>query len=177
MIPQNAHSQDVLLLDADSESELTFKRVRRRLSVEKSPLLNNQAIYFHSKVMSAQGRSQPHSPGWARVPLSSFFPQILIIFSYFSSNFSNFLPHFGSPGGRVAHPGRPWLRHCVCISYVMAREGTIRANTIVGTLVFSKFNLLLKTVKSLQICYLLKHSSIIIVTKHPSPTLQCWVKW
>ena len=58
-----------------------------------------------------QGRSQPHSPGWARVPLSSFFPQILINFSYFSSNFTYFLPHFGPPGGWVAHPGRPWLRH------------------------------------------------------------------
>ena len=32
-----------------------------------------------------QGRRQPHSPGWARVPLSSFFPQISINFSYFSS--------------------------------------------------------------------------------------------
>ena len=58
-----------------------------------------------------QGRSQPHSPGWARVPLSSFFPQISINFFYFSSNFPCFLPHFGPPGGRVAHPGRPWLRH------------------------------------------------------------------
>ena len=37
-----------------------------------------------------QGRSQPHSPGWARVPLSSFFPQILINLSYFSSNFTKF---------------------------------------------------------------------------------------
>ena len=37
-----------------------------------------------------QGRSQPHSPGWARVPISSFFPQISIIFSYFSSNCTNF---------------------------------------------------------------------------------------
>ena len=53
---------------------------------------------------SEQGRSQPHSPGWARVPLSSFFPQILIKFSYFSSNFTSFLPYFGPPGGRVAHP-------------------------------------------------------------------------
>ena len=35
-----------------------------------------------------QGRSQPHSPGWARVPLSSFCPQILINLSYFSSNFT-----------------------------------------------------------------------------------------
>ena len=54
-----------------------------------------------------QGRSQPHSPGCARVPLSSLFPKILIIFSYFSSNFSHFLPHFGSPGGQLAHLGRP----------------------------------------------------------------------
>ena len=30
-----------------------------------------------------QGRSQPHSLGWSRVPLSSFFPQISINFSYF----------------------------------------------------------------------------------------------
>ena len=57
-----------------------------------------------------QGRSQPHSLGWARVSLSSFFPQISI---NFSSNFTYFLPHFGSPGGRVAQPGRPWLRHWV----------------------------------------------------------------
>ena len=40
-----------------------------------------------------------------------FFPQISIIFLNFSSNFTNFLPHFGSPGGRVAHPGKPWLSH------------------------------------------------------------------
>ena len=43
---------------------------------------------YHSALL--QGRSQPHSPGWARVPLSSFFlkfrsiflifPQTLIIF-------------------------------------------------------------------------------------------------
>ena len=41
-----------------------------------------------------------------------FFPQISINFSYFSSNFSCYLPHFGPPGGWVAHPRRPWLRHC-----------------------------------------------------------------
>ena len=29
-----------------------------------------------------QGRSQPHGSGWARVPLSSFFPQISINFSF-----------------------------------------------------------------------------------------------
>ena len=62
-------------------------------------------------VPPSPGRSQPHSPGWARVLLSSFFPQISINFSYFSWNFTYFLPHFGPPGGQVAHPGRPWLRH------------------------------------------------------------------
>ena len=46
-------------------------------------------------VKITQGRSQPHSPWWARVPLSSFFPQISIKFSYFSSNVTHFLPHFG----------------------------------------------------------------------------------
>ena len=56
-------------------------------------------IYHHR----TQGRSQPHSSGWARVPLSTFFlkfwliflifPQILVISSLF-----------------WAHPGRPWLR-------------------------------------------------------------------
>ena len=71
-----------------------------------------------------QGRSQPHSPGWdagARVPLSSFFPQISINFSYFSSNFSYFLPHFGPPGGRLAHPERPWLRHW-CNNYYFPKN-------------------------------------------------------
>ena len=41
------------------------------------------------------------------------FPSNSINFSYFSSSFTYFLPHFGPPGGRLAHPGRPWLRHCM----------------------------------------------------------------
>ena len=49
------------------------------------------------------GRSQPHSPGWARVPLSSFFPQISINFSW---NFTYSLPHFGPPGGQLAPLGK-----------------------------------------------------------------------
>ena len=32
---------------------------------------------------SRQGRSQPHSPGWARVPLSSFFLKFRSIFLIF----------------------------------------------------------------------------------------------
>ena len=42
-------------------------------------------------------------PGGTEVPFAFFSPQILIDFSYFSSNFSHFLPHFGPPGGRLAH--------------------------------------------------------------------------
>ena len=28
-------------------------------------------------------------------------------------NFHSFLPQFSPPGGRLAHPRRPWLRHCM----------------------------------------------------------------
>ena len=87
----------------------------------RTKFTNNTLCYcgnpLITRISQFQGRSQPHSPGWARVPLSSFFPQISIKFSYFSSNFYSFLPHFGPPGGRVAHPGRPWLRHCPIPSY------------------------------------------------------------
>ena len=40
------------------------------------------------------------------------FSQILINLTYLSSKFSHFLPHFDPPDGQLAHPGRPWLRHC-----------------------------------------------------------------
>ena len=50
------------------------------------------------------------------------FPQISISFSYFSSNFPHFCPHFGPQGGRVTHSGRswltpPWLGLMHCISH------------------------------------------------------------
>ena len=78
--------------------------------------VNNCVLIFASKMWQIQctqhahqGRSQPHSPGRARIPLSSFFPEILIIFScFFSSNFSHFLPHFGR---------RPWLRHWRALNF------------------------------------------------------------
>ena len=41
-----------------------------------------------------------------RVPLSSFFPQILINFSYFPSNFTYFLPLFGPPDGLTCPLGK-----------------------------------------------------------------------
>ena len=61
-----------------------------------------------------QGRSQPHCPGcMGKIFTFLIFLQILINLTYFSSKFSHFLPHFGPPGGRIAHPGRPWLCYCI----------------------------------------------------------------
>ena len=57
------------------------------------------------------GRSQPLTPTWARYEYFLIFSSFFCIFSHFSSIFLNFLPHFGRPGGRVVHPGRPWVRH------------------------------------------------------------------
>ena len=83
----------------------------------------NSILMLGSDQLVAQGRSQPHSPIWARLPLSSFFSQISNNFHYFYSNFSHFLPHFGPPGGRLVHPERLYfsryttsvalLLHCI----------------------------------------------------------------
>ena len=58
-----------------------------------------------------QGRSQTRHLGWANEEHFLIFPHPSFIFSHLSSIFPLFLPQFGSPGGRLAHPGRPWLRH------------------------------------------------------------------
>ena len=65
----------------------------------------------HMEGSHRQGHSQPLTPGWPR--LENFFnlSSFSCSFSYFSSNFLHFLPHFGFLGGRFAHPGRPWLHH------------------------------------------------------------------
>ena len=39
------------------------------------------------------------------------FPHFFLKFWSIFLRTSYFLPHFGLLGGRVAHPGRPWLRH------------------------------------------------------------------
>ena len=51
-------------------------------------------------------------PGGQEFHFPHFFLWFQSNFSYFSSYFTYFLPHFGPPGGRLPHPGRPWLRHC-----------------------------------------------------------------
>ena len=69
------------------------------------------SINLQLEVMSYSG---PWPASHSRVGKIRIFPQYFLIsrsFSHFSSNFLNFLPHFGLPGGRLAHPGRPWLRH------------------------------------------------------------------
>ena len=79
---------------------------------DNSHRANHDLFKYNLKMTfsTMQGRSQPHSPGWARIPLSSFFLKCWLIYLIFPQTF--FLPYFGSPGGRLAHPGRPWLRHC-----------------------------------------------------------------
>ena len=53
---------------------------------------------------SEQGRSQPHSCGWARVLLSSFFPSNFDQFS--SSYFSSLWPAFWPSGWASRPPGK-----------------------------------------------------------------------
>ena len=48
-------------------------------------------------------------PGWQEFHLLHF-PQISLIFSYFSSNFPHFILILAL---RVAHSGRYWLQHCL----------------------------------------------------------------
>ena len=55
------------------------------------------------KSLNLQGCSQPHSLMWARLSLSSFFPQISFNFSYFSSNVFIFFLIL-APGGQLTHP-------------------------------------------------------------------------
>ena len=71
----------------------------------------DRKIHFCSKFAVTtlpcyQGRSQPHSPGWARVPLSSFFLKSRLSFLIFPQTFTHFLPHFGPPGKALATPLR-----------------------------------------------------------------------
>ena len=95
-----------------------------------------QLQYWSTLYWYGQGRSQPHSPGWARVPLFSFFLKFWSIFLIFPQTLLFFFPHFGSPGGRVAHPGRPWLLYWVRtpLHYLTIernlRQGMGRGNSI-----------------------------------------------
>ena len=52
-------------------------------------------------------------PGGQSKNISSTLPHFPKYFAYFSSICLEFFPHFGPPGGRLAHPGRPWLCHCI----------------------------------------------------------------
>ena len=53
-----------------------------------------------------QGRSQPHSPGWARVSLSSSFAKILINFFLFFLKLDSFSSSFWPSGWASRPPGK-----------------------------------------------------------------------
>ena len=86
-------------------------------------------LYAIHLKLGAQGRSQPHSPGWARVPLSSFFPQILIIFVLFFLKLFSFSSSFWLSGWATRPTGKalatplwvPWLR-CKFFPEVVTRS-------------------------------------------------------
>ena len=100
-------------------------RLFRRVIIPKGLRLNSERCYFEELLLrsfffsqkghysedfypegslfriSEQGRSQPHSPGWARVPLSSFislnFDHVFLLFLKLFSFSSSFWPSEG-PG-------------------------------------------------------------------------------
>ena len=103
---------------------------------------------YHSSVCNRylQGCSQPHSPVWARLPLSSFFLKFRSFSFFFHFHFLFFFifpqtllnSSFFPLGGRVAHPGRPWLRlylkhtatakidqHCLSLRDFTYKDGPI----------------------------------------------------
>ena len=73
-----------------------------KLQLPRHPPLNQSTAIHKSNITIALNptttRHQPRNPKTAKAENRSSF----------SSNFTYFLPHFGP---RLAHPGRPWLRH------------------------------------------------------------------
>ena len=66
-----------------------------------------------------QCRSQPHCPGWARVPLSSFFPKFWSFFLIFPQIFLIFFLILALRVGNSPTREGPWLRHwsnCINVS-------------------------------------------------------------
>ena len=55
-------------------------------------------------ILYKQGRSQPHIPGWARVPLSSVFPQVLINFLIFPQAVLILGPGYATGGSSRERP-------------------------------------------------------------------------
>ena len=53
--------------------------------------------------------------------LPHFFLKSRLSFIIFPLTFTHFLPHFGPPGGRLAHPGRPLLRHWACVNTLLPK--------------------------------------------------------
>ena len=74
-----------------------------------------------------QGRSQPHSPGWARVPLSSFFSSNFDQFILFFLKLYSFSSSFWFSGWAACPPGKALatpllLRHPLPVSASASRS-------------------------------------------------------
>ena len=83
----------------------------------------------HNTRLVYQRHSQPHSPEWARVSLSSFFlsyfnkfvlifPQIFLIFVLILALWMGELPH----------PGKPWLYHCCLHSFEYVFQAELKSS-------------------------------------------------
>ena len=84
-----------------------FKYQNDIIDIDAANAVNSKCMYVTPEELRAnQGRSQPHSPGWARVPLSSFFLKISINFSYFFLKLYLFSSSFWSSGWASRPPGK-----------------------------------------------------------------------
>ena len=75
----------------------------------------------------SQGRSQPHSPGWARVPLSSFFPQISINLLNFPQTLNIFFLNLALRVGES--PTREGPGYATAYSVYVCGRGTLSWGT------------------------------------------------
>ena len=70
-----------------------------------SQIAEARAKRGYIRLLIIQGRSQPHIPGWASVPLSFLFLKFSSFFLFFLK-LSPFLSLFGPPGGATRPPGK-----------------------------------------------------------------------
>ena len=77
-------------------------------SLEETAIFTQQAYQTYDKIM---GVARLSTPGGQERNIASIFSSFSYILSHFPSICLYFLLKFGPPGGRLAHLGRPWLRH------------------------------------------------------------------
>ena len=68
----------IAVLQFSFSSEVLYDVFNSIFEVDQSKL-SFSVLYFEVYIKKKQDRSQPHSPGWTRVPLYLFFPQIFFL--------------------------------------------------------------------------------------------------